>query len=283
MKVSTTSCIIILLQAIMAAFQVVPSVAQIGGPKGISKPNDDVIEGIDIEQKLGSQIPLDLTFTNENGDIVQLADLIVDKPVILNLVYYECPTLCNQVLNSLVRALNVLTFDIGTQFDVITVSIDPGEKPKLASETKAAYLNSYRGNKASLGWHFLTGSQDQISKLADSVGFRYKYEEESDQYLHASAIMVTTPEGKVARYQFGIDFSPRNLRWALVEAADGKIGNVVDKFMLLCYSYDPMTGKYGLVIRSSLQVVGIMTVLILGTYIFTMLRRERKSDSLPAS
>ena len=163
------------------------------------------------------------------------------------------------------------------------MSIDPGEKPELASETKAAYLNSYRGNKASLGWHWLTGSQDQISKLADSVGFRYKYEEKSDQYLHASAIMVITPEGKVARYQFGIDFSPRNLRWALVEAANGEIGNVVDKFLLLCYSYDPMTGKYGLVIRSSLQIVSITTVLILGTYIFTMLRRERKSDSLPTS
>ena len=283
MKILTTSHIVVFLQAITVAFQAAPSVAQIGGPKGIAKPSDDVIEGVDIEQKLGAQVPLDLTFTSETGEIVQLADLIIDKPVILNLVYYECPTLCNQVLNSLVRALNVLTFDIGTQFDVVTVSIDPGEKPELASETKAAYLNSYRGNKASLGWHWLTGSQDQISKLADSVGFRYKYEEKSDQYLHASAIMVITPEGKVARYQFGIDFSPRNLRWALVEAANGEIGNVVDKFLLLCYSYDPMTGKYGLVIRSSLQIVGITTVLILGTYIFTMLRRERKSDSLPTS
>ena len=283
MKILTTSHIVVFLQAITVAFQAAPSVAQIGGPKGIAKPSDDVIEGVDIEQKLGAQVPLDLTFTSETGEIVQLADLIVDKPVILNLVYYECPTLCNQVLNSLVRALNVLTFDIGTQFDVVTVSIDPGEKPELASETKAAYLNSYRGNKASLGWHWLTGSQDQISKLADSVGFRYKYEEKSDQYLHASAIMVITPEGKVARYQFGIDFSPRNLRWALVEAANGEIGNVVDKFLLLCYSYDPMTGKYGLVIRSSLQIVGITTVLILGTYIFMMLRRERKSDSLPTS
>ena len=283
MKILTTSHIVVFLQAITVAFQAAPSVAQIGGPKGIAKPSDNVIKGVDIEQKLGAQVPLDLTFTSETGEIVQLADLIVDKPVILNLVYYECPTLCNQVLNSLVRALNVLTFDIGTQFDVVTVSIDPGEKPELASETKDAYLNSYRGNKASLGWHWLTGSQDQISKLADSVGFRYKYEEKSDQYLHASAIMVITPEGKVARYQFGIDFSPRNLRWALVEAANGEIGNVVDKFLLLCYRYDPMTGKYGLVIRSSLQVVGITTVLILGTYVFTMLRRERKSDSLPTS
>ena len=162
MKILTTSYIVVFLQAIAIAFQAVPSVAQIGGPKGIAKPSDDVIEGVDIEQKLGAQVPLDLTFTSETGEIVQLADLIVDKPVILNLVYYECPTLCNQVLNSLVRALNVLTFDIGTQFDVVTVSIDPGEKPELASETKAAYLNSYRGNKASLGWHWLTGSQDQI-------------------------------------------------------------------------------------------------------------------------
>jgi len=255
--------------------------AQIGGPKGIPKPSDKVIEGIDIEQKLGSSVPLDLTFTKESGENVRLVDLVSNKPVILNLVYYECPTLCNQVLNSLLRALNVLTFDIGTQFDVVTVSIDPDEKPALATAKKAEYLKGYRGDKASLGWHFLTGDKAQIDRLAESVGFRYKYEEESDQYLHASAIMILTPEGKIARYQFGIDFSPRDLRWALVEAANGNIGNVVDQVLLLCYSYDPMTGRYGLIIRNSLQIAGVATVIALGSFIFIMLRRERNTDSLP--
>ena len=255
--------------------------AQIGGPKGVPRPSDEAIEGVSIEQKLGSQVPLDLIFKKESGESVRLADLVEKKPVILNLVYYECPTLCNQVLNSLLRALNVLTFDIGTQFDVVTVSIDPEEKPALASAKKVEYLKGYRGDKASLGWHFLTGQQNQIAQLAESVGFRYKFEEESGQYLHASAIMILTPEGKIARYQYGIDFSPRDLRWALVEAANGNIGNVVDQVLLLCYSYDPMTGKYGLFIRNSLQIAGIATVLALGSFIFIMLRRERNADSLP--
>ena len=270
-----------ILQVVAIALSVSPSVSQIGGPKGISKPSDEAIEGVSIEQNLGSQVPLDLIFTNENGDDVKLGGLITDKPVILNLVYYECPTLCNQVLNSLLRALNVLTFDIGTQFDVVTVSIDPREKPALAAAKKVEYLKGYRGNQASLGWNFLTGDQDQINQLAEAIGFRYKYEEESGQYLHASAIMILTPDGKIARYQYGIDFSPRDLRWALVEAANGKIGNVVDQVLLLCYSYDPMTGKYGLIIRNSLQITGIATVLALGSFIFIMLRRERKTGSPP--
>lgn len=254
--------------------------AQIGGPKGVPKPNKEWIEDIRIDQRLGDSIPLELTFKNERGEAVDLGQYVGDKPVILSLVYYECPTLCNQVLNSMLRALNVLTFDIGTQFEVVTVSIDPNEKPSLAAAKKAEYLKNYRGDNAALGWHFLTGEQDQITELAEAVGFNYRYDEASEQYLHASAIMVLTPDGKLARYFYGIDYPPRDLRWGLVEAANGAIGSPVDQLLLFCYSYDPMTGKYGLFIRNSLRVAGIATVVMLGSFIFVMLRRERKDKPL---
>jgi len=245
------------------------------------KPDPALMERIGIDQKLGAQVPLGLKFTNESGVQVELRDLIADKPVVLSLVYFDCPMLCNQVLTSLLRALNVLTFDIGTEFEVITVSIDPGETSELAAEQKAAYLKTYRGDDASLGWHFLTGAQDQITQLAEAVGFRYEYEETTDQYIHASGIMVLTPEGRIARYFYGIDYPPRDLRWGLVEAADGEIGTPVDQLLLLCYTYDPLTGKYGLFIRNSLRIGAIATVLALGTFIIVMLRRERKDEPLP--
>lgn len=244
------------------------------------KPDPDLIDRIGLDQKLGGQVPLGLSFTNELGEKIQLSQLISDKPVVLTLVYYECPMLCNQVLNSLLRALNVLTFDIGTEFEVVTVSIDPGETHALAAQKKAEYLKNYRGNDAALGWHFLTGEQDQITQLAQAVGFRYEYEEKTDQYVHASGIIVLTPDGRIARYYYGIDFPPRDLRWGLVEAADGEIGNPVDQLLLLCYTYDPLTGKYGLFVRNSLRIGAIATVLALGTFIIVMLRREREDEPL---
>ncbi len=236
------------------------------------------IERISIDQRLGEQVPLDLRFANESGEMVELQQFMGDRPIVLTLVYYECPMLCNQVLNSLLRALNVLTFDIGTEFDVITVSIDPNETPEMAAQKKAEYLKIYRGDNASLGWHFLTGSQEQITRLAEAVGFHYEYDEATDQYIHASGIMVITPEGRIARYFYGIDYPPRDLRWGLVEAAGGQIGTAVDQLLLLCYAYDPLTGKYGLFIRNSLRIGGIATVLALGTFIVVMLRRERKDE-----
>ena len=249
-------------------------------PTWAQKPDPALVERIGIDQRLGEQVPLDLVFTNELGVQVELSQLISDKPVVLTLVYYECPMLCNQVLNSLLRALNVLTFDIGTEFEVVTVSVDPGETPELASQKKAEYLKNYRGDNAALGWHFLTGEQDQITQLAEAVGFRYEYEATTDQYIHASGIMVLTPDGRIARYYYGIDFPPRDLRWGLVEAAGGEIGSQVDQLLLLCYTYDPLTGKYGLFVRNSLRIGAIATVLALGTFIIVMLRRERKDEPL---
>ena len=233
---------------------------------------------IGIDQKLGDQLPLDLRFVDSEGNTVHLRDFFGEKPIILSLVYFDCPMLCTQVINSLLRAMNVLSFGAGTEFDVLTISIDPGETPELAKAKKIEYLKNYRGREGSTGWHFLTGDQQQIEQLAAAVGFRYEYDEPTDQYIHASGIMVLTPDGKLARYFYGIDYPPRDLRGGLVEAADGAIGNPVDQLLLLCYSYDPMTGKYGLYIRHSLRIGGLATVLALGSFIFVMLRRERRGE-----
>jgi len=233
---------------------------------------------IGIDQKLGDQIPLDLRFVDSEGNTVHLRDFFGEKPIVLSLVYFDCPMLCTQVINSLLRAMNVLSFGAGTEFDVLTISIDPGETPELANAKKIEYLKNYRGREGSTGWHFLTGDQQQIDELAAAVGFRYEYDEPTDQYIHASGIMVLTPEGKLARYFYGIDYPPRDLRWGLVEAADGAIGNPIDQLLLLCYSYDPMTGKYGVYIRNSLRIGGFATILALGSFIVVMLRRERRGE-----
>lgn len=239
---------------------------------------ENLQQRIGIDQKLGDQLPLDLPFVDSDGNPVHLRDYFGDKPIILSLVYFDCPMLCTQVINSLLRAMNVLSFGAGTEFDVLTISIDPGETPELANAKKIEYLKNYRGREGSTGWHFLTGDQQQIDQLAAAVGFRYEYDEPTDQYIHASGIMVLTPEGKLARYFYGIDYPPRDLRWGLVEAADGAIGNPVDQLLLLCYSYDPMTGKYGLYIRNSLRIGGLATILALGSFIVVMLRRERRGE-----
>lgn len=242
------------------------------------KYSRELKDNIGIDQKLGQQIPPDLTFTDEAGNVVRLGDYFGVKPIIVTLVYYDCPMLCNQVLTSLLRAMNVLAFGIGTEFDVLTVSVDPEETHELAAEKREEYLSNYHGRDGSNGWYFLTGQQDQIKQLASAVGFRYEYEEQTDQYIHASGIMVLTPEGKLSRYFYGIDYPPRDLRWGLVEAADGAIGSVVDQLLLMCYSYDPMTGKYGLYIRNSLRISAVATVVAIGSFIVVMLRRERRGE-----
>ena len=248
------------------------------GQTGAQSYTQQLQKSIGIDQKLSDQIPLELEFTDSSGERVSLRQYFGKKPIVLTLVYYECPMLCTQVLNSLLRAMNVLSFGIGTDFDVLTISVDPGETPELAAAKKAEYSKNYRGRDSSTGWHFLTGEEDQIKQLAAAVGFRYEYDEDTDQYIHASGLMVLTPEGKLARYLYGIDYPPRDLRWGLVEAADGAIGNPVDQLLLLCYSYDPMTGKYGLYIRNSLRIGGLITVLALATFIVAMLKRERRNN-----
>jgi protein SCO1/2 len=231
-----------------------------------------ILRNVGIDQKLNQQIPLDLPFRDENGDVVKLGDYFGQKPVILSLVYYECPMLCTTSLNGLEQSLRELKFDVGDQFNVLTVSFDPTEKPPLAAAKKALYVGLYGRPGAAAGWHFLTGDQDSIKKLTDAVGFHYNYDPQVKQFMHATGIIVLTPQGKLARYFYGITYPAGNLRLGLVEASQGKIGNPVDAVLLYCCEYDPMTGKYSLVIARALQIGAGITILSLGTLILVMFK-----------
>ena len=233
-------------------------------------------DDIGIDQRLDEQVPLDVVLSDEQGRAVTLGDYVNDRPVVLALAYYECPMLCTQVLNGMLRTFRALSFDIGQDFEVVTVSIDPGEGAELAAAKKKEYVGRYRREGGADGWHFLTGSQDEITRLAESVGFRYVYDPETDLYIHASGIMVLTPTGKLARYFYGIEYSVKDLRLGLVEAADNKIGSAVDQLLLTCYQYDPTTGKYGLVIMNSLRLGGFATVAALAAFVTVMIRRDRR-------
>ncbi len=233
---------------------------------------------VGFDQRLGEQLPLDLPFKDEAGNPVQLRQYFGDKPVILSLAYYDCPMLCTLVLNGLVRTLRTLSFSAGNEFTVLTVSFDSREKPPLAAQKKKTYLESYRRDGAETGWHFLTGEDDAIQKLTSSVGFRYTYDQQARQFAHASGIMIITPQGKISHYFYGIEYAPRDVRLGLVEASAGKIGAFVDQVLLLCFHYDPAAGKYGVMILRIVQVAGLLTMLTLGLYVFTMLRRERRQQ-----
>ena len=235
----------------------------------------ELLKEVGVDQKLNDEIPLNLAFRDEHGRPVELAQFFGSKPVILTLVYYNCPMLCTQVLNGLDRSLEVLPLEIGKDFNVVTVSIDPTDRPVVAEAKQAMYAGMYRRPGAQYGWHFLTGDEPQIKQLADSVGFRYAYDPDSKQYAHASAIMLLTPSGKISRYFYGVSYPERDLRLGLVEASHGKIGSPVDAVLLFCYHYDPHTGKYGLLISRVLQLGGILTVLVGGIFLIFLFRGER--------
>ncbi len=234
----------------------------------------ELLKDVGIDQKLNESIPLGLTFNDENGKPVELRQYFGGKPVILSLVYYNCPMLCTQVLNGLDRSLKNISLDLGKDYAVVTVSIDPTERPVLASAKQQLYTGMYGRPGAAEGWHFLTGSEPQIKQLASAVGFRYAYDPDSKQFAHASAIMVLTPEGKISRYFYGITYPSRDLRLGLVDASEGKIGSPVDAILLFCYHYDPGTGKYGLVISRVIQIAGGLTILVVAGLIFVLARRE---------
>ncbi len=239
------------------------------------------LRDVGIDQKLNEQLPLNLTFRDETGKPVQLRQYFGQKPVILSLVYYDCPMLCTLVLNGLVRSLRVVPLDVGDQFDVVTVSFDPRETPALAAAKKETYVKRYARAQASQGWHFLTGEEASIQQLTRAVGFRYAYDAKSGEFAHATGIMVLTPTGRLARYFYGIEYSPRDLRLALVEASAHKIGSVVDQLLLFCFHYDPRTGKYSLVVMNVLRVAGMGTLLALGSFLFVMFRRDRRKHWKP--
>jgi protein SCO1/2 len=223
---------------------------------------------IGIDQKLNQQIPADLQFKDDFGNNVTLGKYFNgNKPLVLTLVYYECPMLCTEVLNGLLKAVNDINLQMGNDFDVVTVSFDPKETPPLAAAKKAAYVRSYRHDGANKGWHFLTGTQQSIDKLTKAIGFRYTYDPKSDLFAHGAAIMVLTPQGKISHYFYGVEFSARDLRLALVEASKGKIGTATDQILLFCFHYDPSQGKYSAYALNFVRLGGIITIICLGIFI----------------
>jgi protein SCO1 len=244
---------------------------------GDAVPNQkpSILDQVGLDQRLDQQVPLDLAFNDESGQAVQLQQYFGSKPVILMLVYYQCPMLCTQVLNGFTGAMNgIVRFNIGRDFNVVTVSIDPRDKPEDAAAAKKRYLQRYRRAGAAEGWHFLTGKKDQIDALAQAVGFRYAWDPEIQQYAHASGIMVLTPAGRVAQYYYGIEYAPRDIQLGLIEASKGKIGNLVDQVLLYCYHYDPRQGKYGAAVFNILRLSALATVLALGGFMLIMFRRD---------
>jgi protein SCO1 len=242
----------------------------------------EVLRDVGFDQKLNSQVPLDLNFRDEHNNGITLRQLMDGKPVILTLVYYQCPMLCTEVLNGTLNSLKEVPLDMGKDFDVITVSIDPTERSILADAKHTMYAGLYGRSGAVGGWHFLTGDEPQIKQLAASVGFRYAYDPVSKQFAHVSGIVVLTPEGRVSRYLFGIHYAPRDIRLALIEASSEKIGSPVeDAVLLYCYHYDPTTGKYGMVIANILRAGAAITVLVLGLAIFLMFQGEKRRKAAP--
>lgn len=264
-----------LIVGFLAILTSLPALGQ-GMTQGIMSPPANVrppgLKNVGIEQHLDEQIPADLAFRDETGKPVRLGDYFGKKPAILNLVYYQCPMLCNEVLSGLESALRVLKFDVGKEFDVITVSFDPHETPDMATKKKAEFVKRYGRAGAAEGWHFLTGSQESIDALTKAAGFQYQYDPKTGQFAHSTAIMVLTPEGKIAQYYYGVEYAPKDLRLGLIQASENKIGTLADQVLLYCYHYDPTTGKYGAIIARVLQLSGLATVLALGIFMTVLIR-----------
>jgi len=247
--------------------------------KGIMSPPANVrppyLENVGIEQHLDGQVPPDLTFVDDTGHTVKLGDYFGKKPLILNLVYYNCTMLCGEALAGLTGAMKMVKFDAGKEFDVVTVSFNPQETPEIAAAKKKDYLARYGRPGAASGWHFLTGPPESINALTKAVGFQYQYDPKINQYAHATAIMVLTPQGRISRYFYGVDFPPKDLRMGLVEASQGKIGNAVDQVLLYCYHYDPATGKYGAIVSNILRLGAGVTIVFLGVLLLILFRLEK--------
>lgn len=245
---------------------------------GVSSGLPPVLKTVGIDQNLNGQLPFDAEFKDENGNAVKLGNYFgKGRPVILALVYYECPMLCNEVLNGLTGSLKGMSFDAGKDFDIIAISFDAREndKPELAKNKKASYLARYERENAENGWHFLTGTQSEIDKVTKAVGFNYQFDEATNQFAHAGGITLITPDGKISKYFYGIDYAPKDLKLGLMEASEGKIGNPAEKLYLYCFHYDPATGKYGLAILKVLRLMAIATILGLGGMIFIFWKRGK--------
>lgn len=252
------------------------------GGGGIMAPSANVkppgLTNVGIEQRLNAQVPADLAFRDETGKAVKLGDYFGKRPLILSLVYFRCPMLCNEVLAGVEGSLKAISFNPGQDFDVLTVSFDPKDTPESATEKKAEMLKHYRRDGAAGGWHFLTGSQESIDALTKAVGFQYQFDTTTDQFAHTTGLMVLTPDGKVAQYYYGVNFPPRDVRLGLIQASQNKIGTLADQVLLYCYHYDPKTGKYSAMINRIIQLGGGLTILSIGTVVLVLLRRGSDSE-----
>lgn len=240
---------------------------------------DSLAQNITILQKLDAQVDPNLQFTDDAGKTVRLGQYFGgDRPIVLMLVYYGCPMLCGQVMNGAVEAMKQISLNVGTDYEIVTVSIDPKEDYELAAKKKASFVRLFHRDGSEQGWHFLTGDSAASATLADQVGFKYYYDEKMGQYAHSAGIMVLTPAGKVSKYFFGIEFDPQDLRLGLVEASQGKIGSLIDRAVLLCYQYDPTTGTYGVAIYKAIKIIGSLMVFSLVGFIFMSLRKDKKGN-----
>jgi len=277
--------ILVVASALLAMALTISASAQINS--GVMSPPANTrpprLENVGIEQHLNAQVPADLTFVDDSGKPIRLGDYFGRKPLILNLVYYNCTMLCGEALAGLASAMRLIKFDVGNEFDVITVSFDPRETPEMAATKKKDFVDRYGRTGAAEGWHFLTGQQDSINALTKAVGFQYQYDPKTNQYAHATAIMVLTPQGRISRYFYGVDFPPKDLRMGLVEASQSKIGNAVDAVLLYCYHYDPETGKYGAMIGNILRLAAAATILLLGGLILILWRLDRAATKKAAT
>lgn len=234
------------------------------------------VKDVGFDQKLGEAVPLDLAFRDEAGKTVHLRDYLGRRPVLLSLVYFDCPMLCGMTTDGLVRSLRALRLSAGTEFDVLSVSFDPRETPEMASAKKGPVMRQYGRAGGAAGWHFLTGDKASVDALTKAVGFRYVWDAEQKQFAHATGIVVLTPEGRIARYFFGIEYPAKDLRLGLIEASEEKIGNVVDQLLLLCYHYDPKTGRYTATVRNLLKGGAAITLAAVVGLVLVLLRRERR-------
>ena len=249
-----------------------------GVNQGIMSPPANVrppgLKNVGIQQNLNQFIPGNLEFTDDLGRKVSLGDYFGNKPVILNFVYYSCPMLCGEELSGLESALRVLKFDIGKEFDVVTISFDPKDTPEAAAKKKGEFLRRYKRAGAQQGWHFLVGQPEAIKAATDAAGFQYQYDPETQQFAHSTAIMILTPQGKISQYYYGVEYAPKDIRLGLVAASENKIGNLADELLLYCYHYDPEKGKYSATIMRILRLMSVATMLCLGTLFFLMVRKR---------
>jgi protein SCO1/2 len=278
MKKIFTAAVFALVAATAAAQSDVPGVNPVAGMPSSQMPG--VLADVRFEQRLNEMLPLDTRFKDEDGRDVRLGDYFGSKkPVVLAFVYYECPMLCTQVLNGLTSSLGALGETVGREFDVVAISFDARETPALANGKKKSHLDRYKRPESASGWHFLTGDDAAIKAVTGAAGFKFVWDDKTQQFAHPSGIVVVTPEGRISRYFFGIDFAPRDVMFALVESSAGHIGNAIDQLLLYCYHYDPTTGSYGFVAMGAVRLGGAVTVLVLVGFVVVSLRREQREHA----